>query len=193
MLRVNTRSHATKGLLCLRKFCTRQFVLAVASCVLIIGISRISYAQKINRKLPSVYITFKEFIAKTPDPAYPSQGAHLLIHNNTRWPIVYWTHYDPTVAGAAISYIIEKEDGSREERSYVDAVSRAKLMPGRTLSLIVPRHDFPENSQIYVEFSFSWELSNDDLVRNESVHRAYFLSSNLPAWPKVVAESKTEK
>ena len=170
----------------MRTFCARQLTLALASCVLISGISRISYAQKINRKLPSVYISFKEFIAKTPDPAYPSQGARLLIHNNTRWPIVYRTHYDPTVAGAAVIYIIEKQDGSREERSYVDDVSSGKLMPGRTLSLIVPRENFPEHSQINVEFNFLWEFSNDDRVRDEAVHRAYFLSSNLPTWPNAV-------
>jgi hypothetical protein len=174
-----------------RSFSFGRCIFAVGiSCFLISRSLTVSEAQKINRKLPSVYVTFKEFIAKTPDPAYPSQGARLLIHNNTTWPIIYWTHYDPTVAGEAVIYIIEKQDGSREQRMYVDVVSRGKLMPGKTVSLIVPREDFPKGSQIYVGFNFSWELRTDDRFRDEAVHRAYFLSSDLPAWPAVVAESK---
>jgi hypothetical protein len=137
--------------------------------------------QRLNAKRPSVYITFKEFIDKTPDPAYPSQGARLLLHNNTRWPIHYVEHYDPTVAGAQISYIIELADGRRDERMYTSVVFGRKLMPGKTLSFVVPRGDLPEGSQIYVTFYFSWEEYRG---RYEPDHRAYFLVSRLPAWPK---------
>ena len=161
----------------------RFILLLIGLGIIVSGKPQMSYAQKINKRLPSVFISFKEFIAKTPDPAYPSQGVRLLIHNNTKWPIVYWTHYDPTVARGAIIYIIENRDGSREERAYVDVVMRGKLTPGNTLSLIIPRDNFPKGSSIYVEFNFLWELNNDDRVRDEAVHRAYFLASNLPTWP----------
>ena len=142
-------------------------------------------AQKLNPKRPSVYLTFRDFVAKTPDPAYPSQGARLALHNNTRWPIYYTGHYDPTVAAEQIIYIIELANGQRDPRTYVDVVrSGIKIMPGKSLIFTVPRGDFPKDSQIYVEFNFSWEVRDGDTVRDETVHRAYFLSSDLPPWPK---------
>jgi len=143
-----------------------------------------SQAQKIDKKRPSLYITFGEFVKKTADVAYPSEGARLVLHNNTRWPIYYRKDYDPTAGGASIIYIIELEDGKRDVRNHVDVVSTSKLMPGKTLRFVVPRRDFPRGSEIYVEFNFSWELDHGERVRRESVHRAYFLSSNLPPWPQ---------
>jgi hypothetical protein len=156
-------------------------ILGVLYMVTLFGIARISYAQKIDRKRPGIYIAFKEFIAKTPDPAYPSQGARLVLHNNTRWPIYFGTHYDPTVDGQQISYVIELENGCYDPRLYSDVVFKGKLMPGKTLNLVVPRADFPNGSMIYVEFTFSWEVYKG---HNETVHRAYFYSSDLPDWPK---------
>jgi hypothetical protein len=140
-------------------------------------------AQKFNRNRPSVYITFKEFLAKTPDQTYPSQGALLQVHNNTRWPIYFTEHYDPTAAGAQIHYSIVRADGCPELRQYVDVVMKRKLMPGKTLDLIVPKDNFPDASKIYVSFNYSWELVEGDRLSNETVHSAYFHSSDLPAWP----------
>ena|SRR5947209_7513638 len=161
----------------------RWLILSGVGCALILsGNVMSSQAQKINKNRPSVYITFKEFITKTPDQAYPSQGARLQVHNNTRWPIYYTKHYDPTVAGPQISYIIELENGCRDERRYVDVVDIGKLMSGRMLSFVVPRGNFPKGSKIYIEFYFSWELNRSERVRDETVHRAYFLSKDLPEW-----------
>jgi hypothetical protein len=144
-----------------------------------------SRGQKIDPKHPSVYITFGEFVKKTADIVYPSEGARLVLHNNTDWPIYFSKDYDPTAGEASIIYIVEMADGRRDVRKHVDVVMRNnKLMPGKNLSFVVPRTDFPTGSEIYVEFNFSWELAQGEIVRHEAVHRAYFLASCLPAWPK---------
>jgi hypothetical protein len=152
--------------------------------LLLAGGMTASQAQKLNTKRPSVFLSFGEFVKKTADVAYPSEGARLVLHNNTRWPIYYQKNYDPTAGAASIIYIIELEDGKRDVRNRVDVVSTGKLMPGKTLSFVVPRRDFPRGSEIYVEFNFSWELDQGERVRREAVHRAYFLSSDLPSWPQ---------
>lgn len=152
---------------------------------------RVTLAQKINPKHSSVYITFKQFIAKTPDPAYPSQGARLTVHNNTRWPIYFWEHYDPTVAGAQIAYnIIDVTNGCRIERTYSDVVFHRKLAPGKTLDFVVPREDFPSQSKIYVRFYFSFE---EFAGRKEPEHQADFLPSELPPWPQDPSNKRLER
>lgn len=158
--------------------------------LLLIGLSsalfaaNVTVAQKLNTKRPSVSITFKEFIEKT-QGAYTSQGARLLLHNNTRWPIYYSKDYDPIVEGAQVIYIIERADGCQEIRKHVDVVMRFnKLPPGRTLSFVVPRGDFLKDGVVYIEFHFSWELHGGETVRREALHRAYFISNDLPPWPK---------
>jgi hypothetical protein len=147
--------------------------------------AHVTAAQKLNPKRPAVYITFKDFVIKTPDPAYPSQGARLTLHNNTKWPVYYGADYEPTVAGEQIIYIIELADGQRDVRMHVDVVRRGiKLMPGKTLTFMVPRGDFPQGSMIYIEFSFSWDyVSPENNIGDQTVHRAYFRANELPKWP----------
>jgi hypothetical protein len=161
---------------------TRQ-IFAVTCCMTVVLIASTVHAQKLDNKRPTVFITFKDFIDKTKG-AHPSQGARLLLHNNSRWRIHYETHYDPAAGGQQIAYFIELTDGKRDERMYSDVILGGKLLPGKTLTLVVPRDNFPTGSQIYVDFTFSWERQGGDALRNETVHRAYFLSSDLPAWPK---------
>src|SRR5262245_17634662 len=106
----------------------KSLFFALITVLLSFGVTQLANAQKLNRNRPSVYITFKEFLEKTPDPAHPSQGARLEVHNNTRWPIYFTEHYDPTVAGSQISYLIEREDGCPELRRYSDVVMQRKVM-----------------------------------------------------------------
>jgi hypothetical protein len=150
-----------------------------------IGAASRFQAQRLQNELPSVYITFKEFVKNGPRMACPSGCARLILHNNTRWPIYYATAYDPTVEGAAIVYIIELEDGSRDVRNQVDQVMRNnKLMPGKTLTFVVPKADFREKSKIYIDFSFSWEfIPAEKNIDDQAVHRAYFRANDLPTWP----------
>lgn len=167
---------------------TRPLIIVLFS-VLIAG--KVTLAQKINPKRPSVYITFKEFIAETPDPAYPSQGARLTVHNNTSWPIYFWERYDPTVAGAQIAYnIIDVTNGCRIERTYTDVVFHRKLAAGQKLDFVVRRGDLPAQSKIYVPFYFSFEKFAG---RREPEHRAYFLASELPPWPKDASNARLER
>ena len=107
-----------------------------------------------------------------------------MLHNNTRRPIYYGEWSEESLPGdAPVIYIIELIDGCREKRLHSDTVWTRKLMPGKTVSFVVPKEDFPKGSEIYVRFNFSWELKQGDTVRYEAMHRAYFLSSNLPNWP----------
>jgi len=168
---------------------TTRPLLIVLFALFIVG--KTTSAQKINFRRPSVYITFKEFIAKTPDPAYPSPGVRLTVHNNTRWSIYFWEHYDPTVASAQIAYnIIDVRNGCRIERNYTDVVSHRKLAPGKTLDFVVPRGDFPESSKIYVPFYFSFE---EFTGRKEPEHQADFLPSELPRWPSDPSNERLER
>ena len=161
----------------------RRHLFATASIVALACTAATVRAQKLDNKRPSVYITFKDFVEKAKGN-YPSQGARLLLHNNTRWPIHFETHYDSAAGRGQIRYLIELADGQRDERANIDVTLGGKLMPGKTLTIVVPRDNLPKGSQILVEFNFSWELRDGDTVRNETIHRAYFLSSNLPPWPK---------
>ena len=80
-------------------------------------------------------------------------------------------------------YTIELETGCRDTRRHLDVVTGGKLLPGKTVSFTVPQEDFPKDSEIFVEFDFSWELVKGERVRNEAVHRAYFFSNDLH-WPQ---------
>ena len=116
-----------------------------------------------------------------PNQATRLDSVKLLLHNNTRWPIFYTRHYDPSFPGFdSMAYLIELENGCIDERKYVDVENTGKLLPGKVTTLMVPRKDFQKGSEIYVEFNYSWEMGQVGSIRNETVHRAYFRSSELP-------------
>jgi hypothetical protein len=131
-------------------------------------------------------LTFNQFVKTTLSQAHPSQAARLVLHNNTRWSIRYGEWLERVLPGdVAMIYTVELEDGSAVTSRHLDVVTRGTLLPGKTVSFSVPREAFPTYGQIFVEFDFSWELLNGERVREEAVHRAYFLSIDLPAWPKL--------
>ena len=153
--------------------------------LVLLGTVSPSQSQKLNPKLPAVYITFKELVNKTASEANPSKGARLVLHNNTRWSIRYGEWLEPALPGdVALIYTLELEDGRLAPSRHLDVVTRGKLLPGKTITFTVPREDFPKNSQLFVEFDFSWELSKGERLRDEAVHRAYFLSIDMPRWPE---------
>ena len=96
-----------------------------------------------------------------------------------------WNHYsytlnnplaliDPTglfTIGAGVSH---------DEQEHTEG----KLLPGKSVNFTVPQEDFPKCSQLFVDFDFSWELSRGERLRDEVVHRTYFLSIDLPRWPE---------
>ncbi|MDT7540602.1 MAG: hypothetical protein QOE33_506 [Acidobacteriota bacterium] len=160
-----------------------RLILFSFSCTLILCGGH-SHAQKIIKSQPSVYLTFQGFVKKTANDAYPSEGARLVLHNNTRWPIYYseWLERTPT-GDVAMIYNIVSEEGCPEQRSHVDVITKGKLRSGGSVSFTVPREDFPKNSKIYVGFNFSWEIVKDAKLPNETRHLVYFYSSALPEWP----------
>jgi hypothetical protein len=159
--------------------------LLLLSTLSVLFVCETAQAQKINRSQPSVYLTFKEFVKRTASEAHPSEGARLVLHNNTRWPVYYGEWLESTLPGdAALIYNIEMaEDGCFVPRRHIDVVTKGKLMPGRSVSFTVPREDFPKGSLISVMFNFSWELVREERLPKEARHRTYFNSSDLPDWP----------
>lgn len=152
--------------------------------LILAGPVRLSTGQKLNPSRPGVYLTFKEFV-KSNSAQSLSEAARLVLHNNTKWPLYYGKDFDPRFPrGHSIVYIIEMETGCRDDRDHVDIVSSGKLLPGKTTSFLVPREDMPSKSEVYVEFYFVWELNHGQRVPREVVHRAYFGSRSLPAWPR---------
>ena len=123
---------------------------------------------------------------KTASEAHPSQGARLVLHNNTRWPIRYGEWMEPALPGdVAVIYTTELDTRCLDRISrHLDVVTEGKLLPGKSVNFTVPQEDFPKYSQLFVEFDFSWELSKGERLRDEVVHRAYFLSIDLPRWPE---------
>lgn len=165
----------------MRRSTPKWTLVLIALCGLVIhGDMSESYGQKLDKKRPSVYITFAEFVDSIADGA---SSAKFVLHNNTRWPIYYDKNYDPTVGAGAVIYTIELEDGKRDFVSRVDVVSKDKVMPGATVSFIVSRGTLTNAKQIYVDFNFSWELNEGGTVRREAFHQAYFVTSDLPPWP----------
>src|SRR5690348_13459735 len=84
--------------------------LAICFC----GTMTVSQGQKIDRKRPSVFISFDSFVKKKAAPGHPSEAARLILHNNTRWPIYYEKNYDPMVGAGSIIHVIEFVDGKRD-------------------------------------------------------------------------------
>lgn len=162
----------------------RKAFLLLASTILIFlmeGQVRIGLSQKLNKQRPGVFLSFKEYV-KLNDGTY---GARLILHNNTQWSIFFFQLMGQPLEGDIVaSYVIEQENGCRDERGATDVVMKTKLAPGKTLRFVVPIEDFQERNDIYVEFHYSWETSfQKELLRNEAVHRAYFPSRNLPSKP----------
>jgi len=161
----------------------RHLILSPLICAFLAG-GVVSQSLRIDSKRPSVYLTFKDFVKQAASEAHQTEGVRLVLHNNTRWPILFGEWLEPVRwSDVPMGYVIEMEDGSFAVRRHVDVVTRGKLLPGKTISFIVPREDFPKNSRIYVEFEFSWELSKGQRLPDRTVHRAYFFSSDLPRWP----------
>lgn len=164
------KTNHTKCIIVFSLFCTWMF-----------GGMSTSQGQKRVRNRPSVYITFQGFV-RTVSSEQPH--VRLVLHNNTRWVIHYGEWLERVFSGgdAAIIYAVELKNGCLGGRGHTSVVTTGKLLPGRSISFLVPFEDFPKGSAIFLEFDYSWELIKGNRDRNEAVHRAYFLASDLPRW-----------
>lgn len=142
-------------------------------------------AQKINKTKPGVYVTFRELVNAVGSDLRPIEGARLVLHNNTRWPIRYGEWMERALPGdSSVIYSVELLGGSIARTTHSDVVTNARLAPGKSVTFTVKRVDLPKDGAIFVQFDYSWELFRGDPVRNEAEHRAYFLSMDLPRWPE---------
>jgi len=171
----------------------RLIVLTSLLCILFVTSPKQYQAQKIATRQPGVYLTFDKFVAQTVG-SNPSQGARLVLHNNTRWPIVYGEWMEPAMVGdVALIYTVELENGCMGGRKHIDVVTGGKLLPGKSVSFTVPREDLVKGSAIFIEFNYSWEMVKGERVRDEVVHRSYFIISDLPRWPEKVLSPRIQQ
>lgn len=150
----------------------------LALLLLLISSSGVAQGQKLNGKLPSVYISFKEYLRDNEG----EEMARLTLRNNTKWPIIIIRPMGPALKGdVLLPYTIELATGCRDDRLSFDVVMSLALKPGKSASFTVPIDDFSQGSKIYVEFGFPWEnQQNRNLRLYEPVHRAYFSAYDLP-------------
>src|SRR2546421_612987 len=121
----------------MRKQMSRELlILFCAFCALLLfGSVTALYAQKLNRNRPGVYITFKEIVEKTADENNPREGARLVLHNNTRWPIYYREESERALpSDVAMAYEAQQEDGRYEWQGHIDVEFTSKEMPGKSVS-----------------------------------------------------------
>lgn len=154
----------------------------LALLLLLINYNELVQGQTLDKKLPSVYLSFKEYLND-------NEGKEIIrmaLRNNTTWPIIVTRLTGPALKGdIPLTYIIELATGCRDERLTVDVIMRVKLMPGKAVNFTVPRDDFSQGSKIYVEFTFPWEKREYGKPHlSEPVHRAYFSSRDLPPQSK---------
>lgn len=158
-------------------------VLALSQIIMFVFfiIVPVTHGQKINSTKPGVYLSFKEYTENTPSAENDSVGVRLILHNNTRWTIFYTRLMQSSLPkDVPVSYIIELTTGCRVERFTTDVIMTSKIMPGKTVSFVVPKSEFSVGSKVYVEFFYSWEPRLKKTHQIEAVHRAYFASSHLP-------------
>jgi hypothetical protein len=139
----------------------------------------VAYSQKIDRKRPVVYLEFEQFIKNTSEPN--TEGVRLTLRNNSIWPIYYSKWLNTVLPGdVAMAYVVQLESGAWAGSRHVDVVTRGRLLPGKSATFIVPTQDLLSQSQIYVEFYFSWELQQGQVLPRETIHRAYISTSDFP-------------
>lgn len=153
-------------------------LICLVLCFLVISSNEVVQCQTLNKKLPSVYLSFKEYL----NDGEGDEMVRMILRNNTKWPIIVTRLTGSALKGdIPLAYIIELATGCREERLTIDVIMRVKLMPGKAVSFAVPSDDFSQGSKIYVEFAYSWEKQEyGKPYLNEPVHRAYFSALDLP-------------
>ncbi len=102
---------------------------------LLINADGVVQGQKLRNKLPSVYISFKEYF----NDDEGKEMVRLVLRNNTKWPIILTQPMGPALKGDfLIAPIIELATGCRDERLYIDVVRQIKLRSGKSVSFAVP-------------------------------------------------------
>jgi len=124
----------------------------LAFLFLLVNFNVVVQGQKLNNKLPSVYLRFKEYVNDNDG----NERARLTFRNNTRWPVIVVCPMEEALKGdLPLPYIIELDTGCRDERLRIDVVMSTTLKPGRAVSFTVPLYDFPKGGKIYVEYSLA--------------------------------------
>lgn len=137
---------------------------------------------RIERKRPSVYITFERAgQLKSPDPGDEKERVWLRLHNNTRWPLMLDMSAVPSAEyGDAGLFYDELSKGEVIFRMQCHVCTLNSLGPRRSLVFSIPRTDLAKEGAIRVKFSYSWEDQNDVAGGREVEHHVYFNGSQLP-------------
>lgn len=159
--------------------CFADLLKCLALVCLLLSSNEIVWGQTLNKKLPSVYLSFNGYLNDSKGMGM----ARMALHNNTKWPIILTRRMGSVLDGnVPLAYTIELATGCYDPLLAVDVISRIKLMPGKTINFIVPINEFSQGSKIYVEFAFSWEKQEEEYSNlYEPIHRVYFYVRDLPS------------
>ncbi len=149
---------------------------------------------RIDKRLPSVYLSFEKFGPRK--PRYPSeseQGVWLRLNNNSCWEITVKTFGVTSEYGdVGLFYDVRRDLRSSNDLKVpvgyriADISSVRTLKPGGSLVFSIPREHLVPGLYILVGFSYEWELHGDSGGGVlEIVHSVGFLAADLPSDPKI--------
>ena len=155
---------------------------------------------KIDKKQPSIYITFEKYEKRTPLREDESDnGIYLRIHNNLRYAIRFCAFGISEEAEQLIAYskdtqtginydVVQNPVGRTQRQPKIDVPSGYptggichyyNLVGGKSLLFAVPKEHLIEGVSLKIEFSYDWEEESED----RPTHFVYFNSLDIPKLP----------
>jgi hypothetical protein len=152
---------------------------------------------KIDKKQPSVYVTFEKFGKRMPLRDDESgEGVYLRIHNNLRYAIRFCAFGISDEAEQLIAYskdtqmginydVVQNPVGITQRQPKIDVPSGYpiggichyfNLAGGKSLLFAVPKEHLIQGVSIKIEFSYDWEEEWED----RPTHFVYFNSLDIP-------------
>lgn len=145
---------------------------------------------RLNSKRPSAYITFERFGERAEEWDGKRDGVFLRFHNNTRWDLTLATLGCKSIDEECLVFYEVLRNDTTDPAKKCDVPfgrqrhkSTIKLIPsGKSVLFSVPKDHLLDSRYITIEFGYGWEKFGDTGGGTlEIIHRATFLSSDLPS------------
>ena len=149
--------------------------------------SRQTFASKrppvlIDKKKPSVYITFVRFSLVRIKSEGDRSLIWLKLRNNTRWPISLEMSggrtEDPNEASLYYQTLDKNDEVIENRGCHVCSVNN--VGPNRYILFAVPSDSLPKDSRLRIRFSYGWESFENQLLDQEPEHFVSFSFSEVP-------------
>ena len=156
--------------------------LLLVSLVAVTPAQRRRSEARLNKSLPSVYISFVRFGKAGPVKEGESGGRiWLRLHNNTRWSIELKAYGLPDEYGdAGMYYDLMSKDEMLPESERFHGGSVIPLASGKSLLFSVPREHLSNDRELRIHFSFDWQDRDDISSGREIDNIVSFFASRLP-------------